>query len=82
MNRGHNRETVFKTDDDYTFFLELVARYQERFGQRLFHYCLRAEVALYQSPLRRLRLRIISPARFWHGFFQDHLSRNASQAKP
>ena len=24
MNRGHNRETVFQTDDDYLYFLELL----------------------------------------------------------
>jgi len=40
MNRGHNRETVFADDDDRRAFVELVARYRDRVGFRLFHYCL------------------------------------------
>jgi hypothetical protein len=33
MNRGHNRETVF--DNDWAFFLKLLARYRDRFDLRL-----------------------------------------------
>jgi putative transposase len=40
MNRGHNREWIFADDDDRQAFLELVGRYQSRFGLRLYHYCL------------------------------------------
>ena len=40
MNRGHNREAIFGDDDDRRAFLDLVARYRDRFGFRLFHYCL------------------------------------------
>src|SRR5579864_6133950 len=40
MNRGHNREVVFQTDDDHLYFLDLLARYRERFAIRLYHYCL------------------------------------------
>src|SRR5882762_11355916 len=40
MNRGHNREPVFGDDDDRAYFLGLLARYRERFGFRLYHYCL------------------------------------------
>jgi REP element-mobilizing transposase RayT len=40
MNRGHNRERIFGDDDDRRQFLRLLARYQERFGLRLYHYCL------------------------------------------
>src|SRR5438128_2010240 len=40
MNRGHNREVVFPKDEDRAYFLELLARYRERFAVRLFHYCL------------------------------------------
>jgi putative transposase len=40
MNRGHNRETVFADDDDRRHFLNLLARDQERFPWRLYHYCL------------------------------------------
>jgi putative transposase len=40
MNRGHNREVVFADDDDRRYFLTLLARYQERFPWRLYHYCL------------------------------------------
>ena len=40
MNRGHNRERIFGDDDDRRQFLLLLARYQKRFGLRLYHYCL------------------------------------------
>jgi putative transposase len=40
MNRGHNREVLFRDDDDYRHFLKLLSRYHGRFAQRLFHYCL------------------------------------------
>lgn len=40
INRGHNRETVFADESDFTCFLDLLARYRARFRMRLFHYCL------------------------------------------
>jgi REP element-mobilizing transposase RayT len=40
MNRGHNREPVFADDEDRRAFVELVARYRDRVGFRLLHYCL------------------------------------------
>jgi hypothetical protein len=36
--RGHARETVFHDDEDRAFFVTLLAR--DRFGLRLYHYCL------------------------------------------
>jgi hypothetical protein len=35
MNRGHNREVVFRTDQDHAYFLELVDRYRQRFPLRI-----------------------------------------------
>ncbi len=40
FNRGHNSETVFLDDLDRQNFLALVARSRQRFGVRLYHYCL------------------------------------------
>ncbi len=40
MNRGHNRECVFRDDADHQSFLDLLERYRQRFSIRLFHYCL------------------------------------------
>jgi putative transposase len=40
MDRGHNREAVFADDEDRYAFLNLVQRYQKKFGFRLYHYCL------------------------------------------
>ena len=37
MIRGHNREAIFGDDDDRRALLDLVARYRDRFGFRLFH---------------------------------------------
>jgi len=40
MDRGHNRETIFADDEDRRAFLNLVQRYQQQFGFRIYHYCL------------------------------------------
>ena len=40
INRGHNRETVFRDDEDRRVFLDLLSRYRARYGFRLYHYCL------------------------------------------
>jgi putative transposase len=40
LNRGHARETVFHDDEDRLYFLRLLARYRDRCGWRLYHYCL------------------------------------------
>src|SRR5579871_2926773 len=38
FNRGHNRATVFADDADRRYFLDLLARDQQRFAVRLSHY--------------------------------------------
>jgi putative transposase len=40
LNRDHARETIFHDDDDRLRFLDLLARSRDRFGFRLYHYCL------------------------------------------
>ena len=40
MSRGHNRETLFADAEDSRYFLGLLDRYRQRFGFRLYHYCL------------------------------------------
>ena len=40
LNRGHARATIFHDDGDRTRFVSLLARYRDRFGFRLYHYCL------------------------------------------
>ena len=40
MNRGHNREVVFPTEEDHAYFLDLLQRYRQRFAVPLYHYCL------------------------------------------
>ena len=67
MNRGHNREVVFQSEDDHAYFLDLVDRYRQRFAVRLYHYCLldnhfhllaRAEQAEALSPCMAGLLRL------------------------
>ena len=57
MNRGDNREQIFGDDDDRRHFLLLLARYQKRFGLRLYHYCLMTNhfhlLVQLQRPSRR-----------------------------
>jgi putative transposase len=40
LSRGHNREVLFADGADLGYFLGLLARYRQRFGFRLLHYCL------------------------------------------
>jgi putative transposase len=40
LNRGHARETIFHDDTDRAYVLRLLARYRDRLGFRLYHYCL------------------------------------------
>src|SRR5579859_4324221 len=41
INRGHNRETVFRDDADRLAFLKRLGEYKTRFQFQLFHSCLR-----------------------------------------
>jgi putative transposase len=38
MDRGHDRAPIFTDDEDRRTFLDLIARYGDRFGFRLYHY--------------------------------------------
>src|SRR4051794_31208989 len=40
INRGHNRETVFRDDQDRLAFMSRLADYKTRFRWQLYHYCL------------------------------------------
>lgn len=40
MTRGNNRNTVFKSDEDYLYFIELVFKYKLEHPFELYHYCL------------------------------------------
>ena len=40
LNRGNNRQTVFRDEKDFIYFLQLVKRYKKELRFRLFHLCL------------------------------------------
>lgn len=40
IQRGVNRQTIFEEDEDRKKFIEIIGRYQEVGGQKLFAYCL------------------------------------------
>jgi putative transposase len=40
INRGNNRDIIFKENDDYLYFLELITRHKKEHQFNLFHYCL------------------------------------------
>lgn len=40
LNRGNNKEVVFFDDEDFRFFLRQIKKYKERFGMKIYHYCL------------------------------------------
>ncbi len=40
LTRGNNRQDVFKIENDYEKYIEILKRYKERYRFRLFHYVL------------------------------------------
>ena len=40
MTRGNNRNVVFRANEDYYYFLELVTKYKQEHPFDLYHYCL------------------------------------------
>jgi putative transposase len=72
LNRGHARETIFHDDDDRAHFLHLLARYRDRFGFRLYHYCLMNNHfhLLFQLPEARDLSRLLAGllVAYWHHY--------------
>ena len=40
VQRGHNKDRIFKTDNDYIAFKETIRKYKKKFAFSLYHYCL------------------------------------------
>ena len=40
IHRGHNRQALFASDDDYRYYLNNLAEWKEKLGCRLYAYCL------------------------------------------
>ena len=40
VQRGHNRQAVFISDDDYLFYLDNLREWKEKFGCKVYAYCL------------------------------------------
>jgi len=40
VQRGHNRQTVFVSDDDYNYYRENLIDFKREFGCRIYAYCL------------------------------------------
>jgi putative transposase len=40
VQRGHNRQTVFASDEDYKYYLENLITFKREFGCRVYAYCL------------------------------------------
>jgi len=40
MTRGNNRNAVFKSPEDYHYYLELISRFKQELPFDLYHYCL------------------------------------------
>lgn len=39
LNRANNKEIIFLEDEDFRFFLKQVKKYKEKFGLKIYHYC-------------------------------------------
>jgi putative transposase len=72
LNRGHARETIFHDDEDRACFRRLLARYRDRFGFRLYHYCLLGNHfhLLLQLPEARDLSRLLAGlvVAYWHHY--------------
>jgi putative transposase len=40
IQRGHNRQSLFASDDDYLYYLDNLAEWKINLGCRLYAYCL------------------------------------------
>ena len=40
LSRGNNRQILFHRQEDFEYYLQCLAKYKEKFGISLFHYCL------------------------------------------
>ena len=40
LNRGNNRQTIFRDEEDFLFFIQLLKRYKKELKFRLYHFCL------------------------------------------
>lgn len=40
IQRGHNRQAVFTSDDDYLFYLDNLQEWKKKFGCKVYAYCL------------------------------------------
>lgn len=40
LNRSNNKETIFYEDEDFRFFLRQIKKYKEKYGIKIYHYCL------------------------------------------
>jgi REP-associated tyrosine transposase len=40
MTRGNNRQVIFKDDEDYTRYLEILQKYRQKYKFKLYHYVL------------------------------------------
>ena len=39
LNRSNNKEIIFFDDEDFKFFLRQIKKYKEKFGIKIYHYC-------------------------------------------
>lgn len=40
LNRGNNKEIIFLENEDFEFFLRQIKKYKEKFGIKIYHYCI------------------------------------------
>lgn len=40
INRGNAKQTIFHDKEDFSKFLEILARYKDKFGFKMYHFCL------------------------------------------
>ena len=69
IQRGHNRQVVFASDEDYRYYLDNLCEWKEKLGCKVYAYCLMTNhVHLIVDPggdganLALLMKRVVEPA--------------------
>jgi len=55
ITKGNNKNVVFRSDDDYRFYIELICRYKAECPFSLYHYCLMPTHTHYEIQTKKAK---------------------------
>ncbi|MBU2635415.1 transposase [Patescibacteria group bacterium] len=73
INRGNAKQTIFHDEEDFNKFLEILARYKDKFGFKMYHFCLMPnhhhfewEISQAESLSKAMQGIALSYSRYYH----------------